>query len=113
MHVVLPKRSSGEWRLRQNDSLNERTPGTLDPGRGTLKSCNTPPAMTLQATREHCLIPLAMTLQATRESCLFPPAITLPATRWRHLDLLLIKLMCSTCILPYLSLAVSLSCVQS
>ncbi len=35
MHVVLPKRSSGEWRLRQNDSLNERTPGTLDPGRGT------------------------------------------------------------------------------
>ncbi len=38
MHVVLPKRSSGEWRLRQNDSLNERTPGTLDPGRGTLKS---------------------------------------------------------------------------
>ncbi len=47
--------------------------------------CNTPPAMTLQATREHCLIPLAMTLQATRESCLLPPAITLPATRWRHL----------------------------
>ncbi len=39
--------------------------------------CNTPPAMTLQATREHCLIPLAMTLQATRESCLLPPAITL------------------------------------
>ncbi len=34
MHVVLPKRSSGEWRFRQNDSLNERTPGTLDPGRG-------------------------------------------------------------------------------
>ncbi len=33
MHVVLPKRSSGEWRLRQNDSLNERTPGTLNPGR--------------------------------------------------------------------------------
>ncbi len=38
MHVVLPKRSSGEWRLRQNDSLNERTPGTLDPGRGFPKS---------------------------------------------------------------------------
>ncbi len=38
MHVVLPKRSSGEWSLRQNDSLNERTPGTHDPGRGTLKS---------------------------------------------------------------------------
>ncbi len=38
MHIVLPKWSSGEWRLRQNDSLNERTPGTLDPGRGTLKS---------------------------------------------------------------------------
>ncbi len=38
MHVVLPKRSSGERTLRQNDSLNERTLGTLDPGRGTLKS---------------------------------------------------------------------------
>ncbi len=38
MHVVLPKQSSGEWRLRQNDSLNERAPGTLDPGRGTLMS---------------------------------------------------------------------------
>ncbi len=36
MHVVLPKRSSGEWRLRQNDSLKrEKNLATFDPGRGT------------------------------------------------------------------------------
>ncbi len=38
MHIVLPKRSSGEWRLIwQNDSQMREKLTTLDPGRGTLR----------------------------------------------------------------------------
>ncbi len=37
LHIVLPKRSSGEGAYWQNDSLTREKLTTLDPGRGTLR----------------------------------------------------------------------------